>query len=625
MSFKRILLIKPKGRKGLGFAADLIPTGLEYIAAFIENIVDDISIIDMEFEKKSLQHFIDDLRPDLIAITMSATEHDEGLRLAQIAKENNITTVVGGYHPTLVPEKLLSHTQVDMVVRGEGEYTMKELVLKGSPVGILGVSYKNNGDFIHNKDRPPIQNLDLLPFPARHLRRHKYKNYINSKGREIDVICMSRGCWGRCSFCCEPAMSKGCQRFRSPENVMEELLEIVSFHNGKPLQILATDPHFLGDPKRTDHFCDLLHQYKLDVIFSVMTRADAVARNPKLIRKMCDNGILGYEMGIESPNTRDLNDIGKSMTPEIQKKAVKILRDSGANVSGTFVIGLMDQTENEIKQFPLYARKMGLMNTAYGIATPFPGTGFYRDLEKKGLIAERDLTKYDNVHPLFNTKHITIERLEELAVYCMVRFWTIDAFAEQATCFKKRTGRKMSLKDFMYDMTKKIAFARNVGEDFLNGNSERITRGIIEALKDSCNDEPDGKKIYKAVEMSKCLKILGNQTIQCTLRKSGVPEMSYIVKTTKGGLEYVKTIHGRRDDVTVDVDVDLDRVIKEIDNGSRVFQPVKSFIQMLMSAKTPMQAVNAMRLCAAVSTEILASSISRRIDVLKRSAGYESG
>ncbi len=397
--FNKILLVKPKGRKGLGFAADLIPIGLEYIAAVIEDIVDDVRIIDMEFEKKSLQYFIDAFHPDLVGITMSATEHYEGLRLAQIAKENNIKTVVGGYHPTLVPERLLSHPQIDMVVRGESEYTIKELLLKGSPEGILGISYKSNGRLVHNKDCPPIQNLDLLPFPARHLRRHKYKHHINNRGREIDVICVSRGCWGRCSFCCEPAMSKSRQRFRSPENVMEELLEIVSFHNGKPLQILAVDPHFLGDLKRIDRFCDLLHEHQLDVRFSVMTRADAVARHPKLIKKMCDNRILGYEMGIESPNPRDLNNIRKGMIPEIQKKAVKILRDNGANVSGTFVIGLPDQTKEEIEQFPIYAKEIGLTSTAYGVATPFPGTEFYETLEDKGMIAEHDLTKYETCTP----------------------------------------------------------------------------------------------------------------------------------------------------------------------------------------------------------------------------------
>ncbi len=83
--------------------------------------------------------------PDLVAITMSATEHGEGLRLAQLAKDRGAVTVLGGYHPTAIPDELLSQPQVDMVVRGEGELTMRELITKGGPQGVDGISYKDEG------------------------------------------------------------------------------------------------------------------------------------------------------------------------------------------------------------------------------------------------------------------------------------------------------------------------------------------------------------------------------------------------------------------------------------------------------------------------------------------------
>ena len=132
MPFKRILLVKPKGRKGLGFSADVIPLGLEYITASIQDLAEDINIVDMELEKHPFQYFLDLFHPDLVGITMSATDHDEGLHLARIAKDNGATTVLGGYHPTAIPGELLSHPQVDVIVRGEGELTMKELVQKGT-------------------------------------------------------------------------------------------------------------------------------------------------------------------------------------------------------------------------------------------------------------------------------------------------------------------------------------------------------------------------------------------------------------------------------------------------------------------------------------------------------------
>ena len=171
MPFHRILLVKPAGRSGLSFLMDQIPLGLEYIAAYIEDAVDEVNIVDMEMDERSFRSVLDSYAPDLLGITMSATEHNEGLRLAKMAKKRGITTLVGGYHPTGVPDLMLSYPQVDMVVRREGEITLREIVEKGDPESVLGVSYKKNGQAIHNEDRPWIKDLDSLPFPARHLRQ----------------------------------------------------------------------------------------------------------------------------------------------------------------------------------------------------------------------------------------------------------------------------------------------------------------------------------------------------------------------------------------------------------------------------------------------------------------------
>ena len=108
MSFRRILLVKPSGRYGLSFTFDLIPIGLEYIASYIEDVVEDIHIVDMEMDTRSFQDIMALYHPDLVCISMSATEHTEGLCLADIAKENGATVVVGGYHPTGIPELMLS-------------------------------------------------------------------------------------------------------------------------------------------------------------------------------------------------------------------------------------------------------------------------------------------------------------------------------------------------------------------------------------------------------------------------------------------------------------------------------------------------------------------------------------
>ena len=623
MAFKRILLVKPPGRKGLGFASDIIPIGLEYIAASIEDSVDEVNIIDLELEQSSFHYFLDDLNPDLVAITMSATDHYEGLRIAKIAKEKGCTTVLGGYHPTAIPDELLSHPQVDLIVRGEGEDTMKTLVQEDSFKDVPGLSYKVGGKIVHNSDRPLIQDLDALPFPARHLRRHEYKDHIMfEKDRETEVITMSRGCWGKCSFCCEPMMCRGHQRFRSPENVMKELLEIVSFHKEKPLSILVTDPNFMGSPKRVDRLCDLLHQYKLDIRFSVLVRADSVVRNPDLIEKMCENGILSYEMGIESPKAEDLKNIQKNITVEMQEKAVKILGDNGAWAGGTLVIGLPGQTEEEIKGFPLYAREIGLTGAAFGVATPFPGTEFYRDIAQEGLIVETDWSRYDEMHAVFELEHVSRKRLEELATYCHARFWTLDTLIEQAR-FSLNSGRKVSLEDFIGGILNAVRFGWNTTADLQTENLLTHRRIAAEAGADPCVEEYTRKVgVHNIIEFPPFLfKVLGKQTIQFTIKSEGVPITSYIIKTTAGTVEYVKAVSGRLEDATINLDVDLNDLDLSMGTTSnREF--LKNCIRATISLRGIDEIWHRTRLVAAIglgSTQII---IAHNFMTLKRAGSY---
>lgn len=554
MAFKRVLLVRPQGKAGLGFALPLIPLGLEYIASSMENVVDHINIVDMGLERHPFQYFLDLFQPDLAGITMSATEHKAGLKLAEIAKKNDATTVLGGYHPTAISEELLLHSSVDMVVRREGELTMRELVQKGSPAGVLGVSYKEEETVVHNRDRPLTEDLDSLPFPARHLRRHKYVDTL-TRGREADEIHTSRGCSGVCSFCCEPSVSGSRWRGRSPENVMEELLQI---YVGKPMSILIGDANFMHDAERVDRLCDLLSENNLDIIFQVMVRADVVAKNPQIVKKMCENGIIGYEIGIESPNLKDLKATRKGITTESQWKAIQILRENGANAGGTFVIGLPTQTEEEIRQFPVYAKKIGLTSAAFGIATPFPNTEFYRNLEKKGLIVERDWTKYDEVHSVFKLPKISMRQMEELATYCMGRFWTPDALIEKARILQGRSGRKTPLKEFLLDAFAGMTFLSRAGLDAQEKDIEHHGKIFLEAMADPYVEEYTRKVgAHNVIEMSRYLNILGSQLTQLTLTHQNRPLISFLMKTTSSTVEYIKVVSGKQDDATIDFDIEL--------------------------------------------------------------------
>ena len=609
MSFKRVLLIKPSGRHGLSFAFDIIPTGLEYIAAYIENDVDEVSIIDLEMEPKPIQRtiekYLDELRPDLVGISMSATEHSEGLEIAQLVKNRDIVTVLGGYHPTAIPDELLSHSEVDIVIRGEGERTIQELVTKEDAKDIHGISYKNNNKIIHNPDREFIEDLDSIPFPARHLRRYTYHTTI-MPDREHDVLTTSRGCWGRCSFCCEPSMSGSHQRYRSPENVMDEILEIVKFHDEKPISIEVTDPHFMGKPKLVEQLCDLLAQYKLDIRYGIKVRPDSIAKHPEIVRKMIAVGIEGFEMGVESPYMRDINSTFKGLKTDVHVKAINNIKRWGGGAGGTFVIGLPDQTEDEILQFPLYAKKLGLMSSAYGIATPYPGTKFYEELNSQGLIFETDWNRFDEMHSVFKVKHLSSGRIEELASICMAKFWTIDTFIEKERVHMIKYKTKKPLMKFIADRLHELEFSVDTGLQLQEDNFSQHAREFLDASPDpEIKNYTKKVGMHNIIGMSRFLKLLGEQKIQITVRNDGMPPTSWIFKTTKDMVEYIQVIHGKLDDSSINFDIKLQDFRLDGQRSLSKIDKLRIIAKLLASNKGIKRQTNMMRLLAASGVEVI--------------------
>lgn len=599
MSFKRILLVKPAGRSGLSFAFDLIPISLEYIAAYIEEFVEDIHIVDMEMDIRSFHSLMNLYRPDLVGITMSATDHNEGLALAKIAKNNGATTVVGGYHPSGVPDLMLSYSQVDYVIRGEGELTMKDLVEKGCPDNVFGISYKKEGKVIHNDNRPLINDLNIIPFPARHLRQYLYKT--NGRTTDYDVLTMSRGCQSPCTFCCEPNMNHRRFRCRSPENVMDEILDISKYHNNKEISIMFTDPNFIGDPEKVNNLCDLLIKHNLNIKFHVLLRADYVAKDPNIVKKMCKAGILWYEMGIESPNLKDLKSTKKGITNQIHRNAVQNICENGGSAGGTFVIGLPDQTEKEIMQYPVYAKEIGLTVAAFGIATPFPGTEFYQDLDEQGLIFDKNWDNFDEMHSVYTTKYLTKERIEELATYCMAKFWNIDVFLNQARLYQKRTGIKRSLMDFIMERSLNLRFMNNNGVKLQKKNFDHHIKTFLDAYLDP-EIEIYTKKVgvHNILEMSRFLRILGDNKVQGTLRIDNIV-ISFIFKTTEKKVEYIKVIRGRQNDSTINFDMNL-KWMNDPDRES-IIKIVPRFFVAISYDLSIKKLMNTFKLFLAIGTE----------------------
>jgi len=572
------MLVRPKSRCGWGYMWAPLAVNLEYIAASILDVVEDIVIVNQEFDSTPIETHLKEFEPDFFGVTMSATDHTSGLELCRAAKDHSkkMTTAVGGYHPTAIPDELLSHGQIDIVARGESEITARELFEKGDgkPEGILGLSYKGKGGkIIHNPERPCVPDLDTLKFPARQLRAgNECEIWIKKGERHRDQIHTSRGCWGKCTFCCEPSMSKSHQRFRTPQNIMKEVHEVFDLHHREPLIIIWGDPHFMGKPSMVDKLSELLIDADLDIIFTAMLRADTVARHPDTVAKMVKAGVVGYCMGIESPCEGSLKGTKKGISNKIQRQAVQTLRKNHAVAGGTFVIGLPGQTKEEIKTFPEYARDLGMTNAAFAIATPQAGSEFYKELETKGLIFEKDWTKYDQMHLVFRHEALSGRELEELLTGCLGRFYALDIFLDDMIAYQYREcdGTKMTLLDSVQHFMERVDFIMNAGSDYQPEESAFFARVFLEAQVNPYTKVRTEKiGLHNIVDMDRMLHILGDQTLQICLKHKGKPFAYYILKIDKDKVHYLDITARPSKDATVRIELSMEELIELKDDKGK--------------------------------------------------------
>ncbi|MBW2533716.1 MAG: B12-binding domain-containing radical SAM protein, partial [Deltaproteobacteria bacterium] len=399
--YRRLLLVNPTmDAIGAEFMMEDTPLRLEYLAAYVRPHVEMVEVVDLIKEKKPLGHFIRKLKPDLVGVTLNyISTHRSALELAAEAKRHGADTVFGGYLATALAEQFAADPSVDYVVRGEGELTLLELVERRSPQTILGLSYCRNGVVQHNETRPHIEDLDSLPFPERGRRKHRYALPFADLEPDADtayeMIVTSRGCWGRCTFCTEPMMSHGKQRYRSADNVIAEIEQLLELHRGKRLRLHIADPNFGGSIKKTHELCDRLIELRqrtdTPVNLFISVRTSTMANHPDLVRKLAAAGVDFVFVGMESPDKEVLKALRKGGgAADRQRLAVKLLQDNGAAVMSCFLLGVPGQTEQDVFDLLTYARSMELEDAYFAVVCPLPGSQLYDEARASGELLEPD-------------------------------------------------------------------------------------------------------------------------------------------------------------------------------------------------------------------------------------------
>jgi len=447
--FERILLIYPnKVTPGEIIRPPYL--GLEYLAANIEDIVNEIKIIDMQFSNNVVTT-IEEFQPDLIGISWLFTSRiDEIKEILNLTSKLDIYTIVGGIVPTMCPDEVLSDNRIDAVIRGEGEETFRQFVKEGRPNKVLGISFRDEErKIIHNPDRSLIKNLDLLPYPARHLRDKRYKYKLFFGNVAVDSLLTSRGCNFKCDFCYTTKFYRHTWRSRSPENVVNEIRKIPAKF------IVIWDDNFTVDMARVEEICDLLIKEEISKFYAIQARADAFSNHPQIVSKMSKAGFVGVLLGIESPSIAQLDKWHKHQNIKDVKEAIRILHKHKIAVLGSFVVGDLSETEEDITKIYRFAKEINVDILKIFPLTPFPGTDRYEELKCKGLLKTTDWQKFFHTHVVRTP--ITPERFELLRAYYLRQYNSLIHYIKRLWFFRSKVIKmlKVLLKDKMIPRKKK--------------------------------------------------------------------------------------------------------------------------------------------------------------------------
>lgn len=452
----KILLINPPLLGGYReFDLYLPPIGLGYIAAVLEQGGHEVKILDLSMDKwrdEEINNY------DLVGISSLTPTYPRALKIAKRIRSLNPTLplVIGGPHASFLDNHAFD--VFDYAVRKEGEYTFLELVNsieRGFDVkDILGITYKDNGKVIYNPERPFIKNLDEIPFPARHLFKHKVKGCMKIRGEFVTSVVSSRGCPFACSFCSTSMLTGMLWRARSPVNIVKELEEIRNKYNYKAVTFV--DDNFTLNPARVVKISDEIKERGLKMKLSCMSRVDTILKNPEMVKKMADSGCEAVFLGIESANQVVLDNYNKRITVAMVKKAFKILRENGIGIVGSFIIGNLMETKEMIMKTINFAKELDPDTAQFSILTPFPGTKLWNEVKDK--IINRNLEFYDGAHAVMKTKFLEPEELEELLSKAYREFYLRPRRILRELRYMFRTGDIEALRYLWKFMMEKIAY-----------------------------------------------------------------------------------------------------------------------------------------------------------------------
>ena len=381
-----------------------------------------VKIVDLSTYKKEhfeiLKSALFEFTPDFVGITFTTPLYKEALMLAEEIKkfDNGIVLIAGGVHSSALPKETLNESKFDIVVVGEGDRTIVDIINANSKdlSKVDGICYKTKkGSIIRTKERELIKNIDELPFPAWHLYDlKKYKvSRLTSRKTPVGAIETSRGCVFGCTYCNKDIFGRRF-RFKSPERVVDEIEYMLKI-GFKDIHIW--DDNFVTDIKRAKKICNIIIERKLKFPWCLACGIRVNCVDEEFLMKAKKAGCYSVYFGVETGDDEILKKINKGITHEQVVNAFKMAKKAGLETVGFFMFGLPGETEKPMQETIDFAKKLDPDYAKVTILVPFPSTPIYDQMDKAGLIKTKDWSKY-NFHTsskVYNHENLDWPTLEK--------------------------------------------------------------------------------------------------------------------------------------------------------------------------------------------------------------------
>lgn len=423
-----LFIIPPFKYRRLDAAAPLCPRlGIISLAGILEKEGFKVKIIDAAALRLTLdeirQQVIKD-KPSVVGVTAVTAEFPQALQITRIVKgiDKRIITIMGGPHVSVMPESVRQET-IDYGVIGEAEVTIVELINfllsgKGLKESILGLVFKLDSTILHfTGERPLIDNLDILPMPAYHLLpMDRYRNYaMFDDGRKFCTVITSRGCPFACTFCTSSRIFGRRWRGMTPPRMLKEIEFLYLKYGIRHLYF--QDDEFTLNYKRTEEFCNLLREKRMDLHWGCLARADNLDEH--LVEIMANSGCKEVALGLEFGYQEGLERINKRITLAQSRKSVALLNKYKIFIGASFLMGFPWENKEQICKTVAFARSIKADMYYFQVLVPYPGTAIYEQMKEEGLIISNDWSRYvqhaiAGTDPVIRTRYLNNKELKML-------------------------------------------------------------------------------------------------------------------------------------------------------------------------------------------------------------------